>query len=146
MASAAMPPISLASWQTTTSIYVLAVKRSAPEAISAPAATRLGRGDVAGLALVHDHDGDDRIEPLGHDRRDVVGDDALARGHLVALADVRGEALALQRDGVQTEVDQDADVVGGHDDVGVRQQLQELAADRGDAPRRPRAAGSTAAP
>ena len=50
----------------------------------------------------------------------IVGDDDLARGDVVALADVGREALALQRDGVQTEVDQDADVVRGHDDVGVR--------------------------
>ena len=56
----------------------------------------------------------------------------MARGDVVALADVGREALALQRDGVQTQVDQDAHVVRGHDDVGVRQQFQQLAADRGD--------------
>ena len=55
----------------------------------------------AGFAFVHDDNGHDGIEPLGLDRRDVVGDDDLAGGDVVALADVGGEALALQRDGVQ---------------------------------------------
>ena len=39
IASAATPPISLASCRMTTSIYLFAVKRFAPEAISAPAVT-----------------------------------------------------------------------------------------------------------
>ena len=64
---------------------------------------------------------------------------------VVALAGVRGEALALQRDGVQSEVDQDADIVRGQHDVGVRHQFQELAADRCDGVDTPRG-GSTAAP
>ncbi len=74
---------------------------------------RFRRNDVARFAFVHDHNGDNGIESLGLDRRDVVGDDELARGDVVALADVGREALALQLDGVQTEVDQNADVVAG---------------------------------
>ena len=116
----------------TTSIYLLAVKRFAPEAISAPAVTASEGMTLPGFAFVHDHNGDNGIESLGLDRRDVVGDDDLARGDVVALADVGREALALQLDGVQPEVDQNADVVRRHDDVGVRHQLQELAADRSD--------------
>ena len=64
---------------------------------------------------------------------------------VVALGGVRREALALQGDGVQSEVDQHADVVRSHHDVGVRHQFQELAADRGDGVDNPRG-GSTAAP
>ena len=86
--------------------------------------------DVPGFAFVHDHNGDNGIEPFGFDRRNVVGDENLARGDVVALADVGREAFALQLDGVQTQVDQNADVIRGHDDVGVRKQLQDLAADR----------------
>ena len=94
--------------------------------------TASDRNDIPRFTFIHDHNGDNGIEPLGLDRRDVVGDDDLARGDVVALADVGGEAFAVQPDGVQTQVDENAHVVGGHDDVGVRDQLQDLAADRGD--------------
>ena len=132
IASAATPPISLASGRMTTSIYLFAVKRSCAGGDLRTGGDRVGRNDVLGFAFVHDHNGDNGIESLGLDRRDVVGDDELARGDVVTLADVGREAFALQRDGVQTQVHQNAHVVRGHDDVGVRHQFQELAADRGD--------------
>jgi len=40
--------------------------------------------------------------------------------------------LAVKTDGVQTQVDQNAHIVRGHHDVSMRQQLQDLAADRSD--------------
>ena len=132
MASAATPPIASVSGRMTTSIYLLAVKRVAPEAMSAPASHGVDGNHVAGFAFVHDHHGHDRIEPGRLDRRHVVGDDDLTRGDVVTLADVGGEARAAQRHGVQSEVHQDAHVVRRHDDVGMREQLQHLAADRRD--------------
>ena len=116
----------------TTSIYLFAVKRLAPEAISAPEVTASDGITFSGYAFVHDHNGDNRIEPLGLDRRDVVGDDDLARGDVVALTDVGREAFAVQCDGVQTQVDKNAHVIRGHHDVGVWHQFQELAAHRSD--------------
>ena len=94
-----------------------------------------GRDDVVQpdvlRLLLHDHDGHDRV-PAGRDHGGhVVGDDRLAGLDLVALGHVGGEALALQLDRVQAEVDEHAHVVGAHDDVGVRQHLQHGPADRG---------------
>jgi hypothetical protein len=121
----------------TTSIYLFAVKRLAPEAMSAPLMTASAGTTFPGsrssmTAFVHDHYGDNGIEAFGFDQRDVVGDDDLSSDDLVALVDVGGETFALQRDGVQTQVHQNSHIVRGHDDVGVRHQFQKLAADRSD--------------
>ena len=116
----------------TTSIYLFAVNKVAPEAISAPSNTASDGMTLPGFAFIHDHNRNNGIKSLCLYRRDIVGDDDLAGGDVVALADVGREAFALQLDGVQTEVDQDTDVLRGHDDVGVWHELQDLAADRGD--------------
>ena len=132
MASAATRPISSAPARMMTSIYLLAVKRSCPGSDVRAGVTASDGTTFPDSRSSMTTTGDNGIEPLGHDGGDVVGDDQLARGDLVALADVGREALALQRDGVQSQVDQHAHVVGRHDDVGVRHQLQQLAADRSD--------------
>jgi hypothetical protein len=47
-------------------------------------------------------------------------------------ADVRGEALAVELNRVDAEVHEDADTVRREDDEGVGEELEHLAADRGD--------------
>src|SRR5665647_388107 len=88
-------------------------------------------GDVLGLLLQDDHR-HDGVAARGLDGRDVVGDHDVARGHLVALLRAEREPLAFELDGVDAEVDQDADTIGGQDHLRVREGLEQLPADRCD--------------
>jgi len=60
--------------------------------------------------------------------------DRRARRDLVALGGKQREALALELDGVDAQVHQNATTVLGYDDKGVRVQLHDPPADRGDRP------------
>jgi hypothetical protein len=96
------------------------------------------RGEVAqvgGVGVEGDHRAD-RGAAGRLDRRRVPGDDRGADLDLVALGGEQREPLAVEVDGVDAEVDEDAVVVGAGDHEGVRLELEQRPGDRRDRRRR----------